>query len=118
MAIDRRPNAREISPARAATHPGRFAPTGRIGTRLGLTLGFAIGLASLWLFAAQAFAQNSRDPWTLTQTVQPNELLKEISESKGASRPTVVCVGFRPLYEGAHVPGAIFHGAASSSKGM
>ncbi len=118
MAIDRRPNACKISPARATISRDRSSRGARIRTHLGFTLSFAIGLVSLWLFAAHAFAQSSHDPWTLAQTVQPGDLLKEMSDPKAASRPTVVCVGFRPLYEGAHVPGAALHGAASSPKGM
>jgi thiosulfate/3-mercaptopyruvate sulfurtransferase len=58
------------------------------------------------------------DPWSAAQTIQPADLLKELGESNGAKRPVVVCVGFRPLYMGAHVPGAVFHGAAQSEQGL
>lgn len=33
-------------------------------------------------------------------------------------RPVIVCVGFRTLFEGAHVPGASFHGPAIEAKGL
>jgi thiosulfate/3-mercaptopyruvate sulfurtransferase len=60
----------------------------------------------------------SSDPWTPTQIVQPADLVKEISGSSQSSRPIVVCVGFHTLYQGAHVPGAVYHGAAMSEQGL
>ncbi|HUO34056.1 MAG TPA: hypothetical protein VMU43_03595 [Candidatus Acidoferrum sp.] len=60
-------------------------------------------------------AQSSPDPWSPAQTVQPQELVRELA---GSHRPIVVCVGFRPLFEGAHVPGAVFHGSASNTEGL
>ena len=58
------------------------------------------------------------DPWSASQTIQPSDLVKELNETKGAAKPVVVCVGFRPLFMGAHVPGAVFHGAAQSEQGL
>jgi|HubBroStandDraft_6_1064221.scaffolds.fasta_scaffold1107106_1 thiosulfate/3-mercaptopyruvate sulfurtransferase len=58
------------------------------------------------------------DPWSDSQTVQASDLVKELAESKGSARPIVVCTGFRPLFAGAHVPGAVFHGAAQSDQGL
>jgi thiosulfate/3-mercaptopyruvate sulfurtransferase len=58
------------------------------------------------------------DPWSDAQTVQAPGLVKELAESKGSAKPTVVCTGFRPLFAGAHVPGAVFHGAAQSEQGL
>jgi thiosulfate/3-mercaptopyruvate sulfurtransferase len=57
------------------------------------------------------------EPWTDTQTVQPAELVKELG-AKGKNRPVIVCAGFRALYEGAHVPGAVFHGPVSQPEGL
>ena len=65
---------------------------------------------------AQHPAQIPGDPWTPAQTVQPQDLLKELASA--SHRPVVVCVGFHPLFEGAHVPGAVFHGSASASEGL
>ena len=78
---------------------------------------------SAHVFAAKAAAvlapvPAQADPWPASQTIQPAELLKELGQSKAANRPVVVCVGFRPLYMGAHVPGAVFHGAAQSESGL
>lgn len=58
------------------------------------------------------------DPWTASQTVQPAEFAKELQSSSAANRPTIACVGFRPLYQGAHIPGSSFHGAASTEQGI
>jgi len=58
------------------------------------------------------------DPWTSAQTVQPEELAKELSEAKAGERPTIACVGFRVLYEGGHIPGASYHGPASKDDGL
>jgi thiosulfate/3-mercaptopyruvate sulfurtransferase len=57
------------------------------------------------------------EPWTTRQTIQPAELAKEISHHD-SRRPTIICVGFRTLYEGAHVPGAVFRGPAMSAEGL
>jgi len=92
-----------------------------------------VGLAFACLLAAIPFASGSTlssrvlaraldagpsDPWAASQTVQPDALAKELASSDQTKRPTVVCVGFRPLYEGAHIPGASFHGAASTAQGI
>lgn len=56
--------------------------------------------------------------WSDAQTVTPADLVKEIADTKSANKPVVVCAGVRVLYEGAHVPGAVFHGPASTPQGM
>jgi thiosulfate/3-mercaptopyruvate sulfurtransferase len=62
-------------------------------------------------------AAQSSDSWTARQTIEPAALVKELGSP--ASRPRfIACVGFRTLYEGAHVPGASFHGPAANSKGL
>ena len=58
------------------------------------------------------------DPWTEAQTVKPADLVKEMADAKGAQKPVVVCSGFRFLYDGGHVPGAVFHGPASKPEGL
>ena len=49
------------------------------------------------------------------QTIQPNELAKELANN---GKPTVVCVAPHFLYQGAHSPGALFHGPGSSPEGL
>jgi thiosulfate/3-mercaptopyruvate sulfurtransferase len=82
----------------------------------------AVALATLitaWpLHLNHTRADNSADPWTAAQTVQPAEFAKELSAATTDTKPTIVCVGFHALYEGAHIPGASFHGAASTVQGL
>jgi len=58
------------------------------------------------------------DPWTSAQIVTPAALVKELANAKGANRPVIVCAGFRVLFYGAHVPGAVFHGPAAHADGL
>jgi thiosulfate/3-mercaptopyruvate sulfurtransferase len=71
-------------------------------------------LGAFFLFAA--FAQKSSDPWKDSQTVQPAELNKELSDSKTA--PLVLFVGFQRLYRAGHIKGAEFHGSGGSTDGL
>lgn len=66
---------------------------------------------------SQTPAPATAEPWTLQQTVEPSALAKELTE-KSPRKPTIVCVGFHTLYEGAHIPGASFHGPASTPEGL
>ena len=68
--------------------------------------------------AAVAHAEDAGDPWSSAQAVQPEDLAKELAAPAHPGGPVVVCVGFRPLYQGAHVPHAVFHGAASTDAGL
>jgi thiosulfate/3-mercaptopyruvate sulfurtransferase len=63
-------------------------------------------------------AADRDDPWSASQTVQPADLAKELAGPARPDEPAVVCVGFRPLYQGAHIPRAVFHGAAASDQGL
>jgi hypothetical protein len=62
-------------------------------------------------------AQRTSDPWSPAQTVEPRDLAKELANAS-TTRPTVVCVGVHALYRAGHVPGASFHGPASSPEGL
>lgn len=57
------------------------------------------------------------DPWTAAETVEPSALVKELA-GPAANRPTVVCVAPHFLFEGGHIPGAIYHGPGSSPQGL
>ena len=91
-----------------------------------LTL-FAVAFGSMLATALCTFTPSLRtvlaatpganDPWTAAEVVQPAELAREIAEKKPTS-PTVLYVGFRPLFNGGHIPGAVFHGAGSTDAGM
>ena len=45
----------------------------------------------------------SSDPWAASQTVTPAALVAELIAKEQAGKPTVVCVGFRALYQGENV---------------
>ena len=57
------------------------------------------------------------DPWASSQLVQPAEFAQELVD-KSLSVPTVIYVGFRSLYAGGHIPGASYHGTASTEDGL
>jgi thiosulfate/3-mercaptopyruvate sulfurtransferase len=63
-------------------------------------------------------ADSSADPWTAAQAVQPADFAKELASATSENKPTIVCVGFHPLFAGAHIPGASFHGSASTAAGL
>jgi thiosulfate/3-mercaptopyruvate sulfurtransferase len=66
--------------------------------------------------SVRAPTAGGNDPWTTADVVQPADLAREISEKKPTL--TVLYVGFRPLFNGGHIPGAVFHGAGSTEAGM
>jgi thiosulfate/3-mercaptopyruvate sulfurtransferase len=57
------------------------------------------------------------DSWKSAREIAPAELVKKLAGPK-ASRPSVFQVGFRTLYDGGHIPGAIFAGPASTPDGL
>jgi thiosulfate/3-mercaptopyruvate sulfurtransferase len=57
------------------------------------------------------------DPWADSQLVQPAKFAHELVD-KSLSVPTVIYVGFRSLYAGGHIPGASYHGTASTEEGL
>lgn len=54
--------------------------------------------------------------WKDARQISPAELAKKLS-GPAARRPVVLQIGFEVLYEGAHIPGAIFAGPASTVEG-
>jgi hypothetical protein len=56
------------------------------------------------------------DPWTESQLVQPASLVQELANK--TNPPTIVYVGPRALFTGAHIPGSVFHGTASTEPGL
>ncbi len=57
------------------------------------------------------------DPWTAAQTVQPTQFVTELQQKKDPHR-LVIYVGMRTLYNGAHIPGAVYYGPGSSEQGI
>jgi thiosulfate/3-mercaptopyruvate sulfurtransferase len=73
--------------------------------------------AMLVLSDLTSLRANPEDPWTLKQTVQPADFVKELQQEKDPY-PTVIYVGVKTLYEGAHIPGAAFYGPGSTEQGL
>ena len=79
-------------------------------------------IAGALLFHARSlrpasYAAQSREPCSHDEVVTPEELVKELS-NPGSQRPAVVCAGVEFLYEGAHVPGALYLGPGREPKGI
>jgi thiosulfate/3-mercaptopyruvate sulfurtransferase len=60
---------------------------------------------------------NPEEPWTGKQTVQVAAFAKELQQERDPY-PTVIYVGVKALYEGAHIPGAVFYGPGSTEQGL
>jgi thiosulfate/3-mercaptopyruvate sulfurtransferase len=82
-----------------------------------LVVAFCAPLAMAPICRAQASPAGGPDPWTAAQLVQAADLVKELSVKNDAT-PAVLYVGFRTLFEGGHIPGASFHGTASTETGL
>jgi hypothetical protein len=52
------------------------------------------------------------DPWTAAQTVQPAQLVIELQQEKDP-HVLVIYVGVKTLYNGGHIPGAVYYGPGS-----
>lgn len=97
-------------------------------TTIGVIAAAAILCASSFFLRTSASGRaNSRTspnlddqqtPWKPSETIDAASLAKAVSDSNSANPPIIVCVGFHTLYEGAHIRGASFHGAASTPQGL
>jgi hypothetical protein len=108
----------------------RESRNGRILSASGVTVLLAVGAALLplrgaWTASGSASAgasepqtQPQSEPWSSAQTLQPADFARELAASKSANKSTVVCVGFHTLFQGAHIPGASFHGPGNSAQGL
>lgn len=56
------------------------------------------------------------EPFSAGSLIEPDQLAGTLSQSK--EKPPVVCVGVKVLYEGAHVPGALYLGPARTADGL
>jgi len=74
-------------------------------------------LVTVLLCACILPAAGRDEPWTAKQTVEPADLAKELQQEKDPY-PTLIYVGVKALYEGAHIPGAVFYGPGSSEQGL
>jgi len=81
-----------------------------------LVLSSAI-LAVSSIFALRSLRATPEDPWRSVQTVEAADLAKELQQEKDPY-PTVIYVGVKTLYEGGHIPGAVFYGPSSTEQGL
>jgi thiosulfate/3-mercaptopyruvate sulfurtransferase len=82
-----------------------------------LTIVFGVSATLIWIPPTGGEEKRSTDPWTAAQTVQPAELARELGDKNGTPS-TIVYVGFHTLFAGGHIPGATFHGSASTEQGL
>jgi thiosulfate/3-mercaptopyruvate sulfurtransferase len=66
---------------------------------------------------AKSAAPPDSDPWTASQTITPADMAKELHVERDPA-VTIIYVGVRTLYSGAHIPGATFHGPGSTQQGI
>src|SRR5579864_4855340 len=74
-----------------------------------------IRFALLTLAATLCFSQNTSDPWTAANLLEPSALAQELQSGK---TPTVLCVAFPPLYNDKHIVHALFGGPGSKPEGL
>lgn len=78
---------------------------------------FAVAITFLPLRGIRGEERKSSDPWPDSQALQPADLARELAD-KSLPQPTVAYVGFHTLFVGGHIPGASFHGPASTEAGL
>lgn len=79
----------------------------RVGWRIVL-IALAIAMASVvFVSLKQVPAQSFPDTWTAAQVMTPEQLVQELA---GPTKPTVIAVTFKQIYDRAHVPGALYFG--------
>jgi len=83
----------------------------------GLAVLFATAATFVSAPASRGDEKKPSDPWTSAQIVQAGDFVHELGE-KNETPPTIVYVGFRTLFAGGHIPGATFHGTASTEQGL
>lgn len=84
----------------------------RLRAKTAAVLGFACLGAVLATIALHAASNGGPDP----QVIQAPELVKLLQGPAGA-KPLVIQVGFRTLYDQAHIPGSEYVGPASEAQG-
>lgn len=85
---------------------------------LGLCASLPVAIALGHQSNSSSPQDQSRDPWAAEEILRPPEFALQLNSQNRAPSPTVLYVGFRTLFEGGHVPGAVFHGTASTEKGL
>jgi thiosulfate/3-mercaptopyruvate sulfurtransferase len=63
-------------------------------------------------------SKGDQNPWAAAESVEPARLAAELASADSGSKPTILYIGLKPLFEGAHITGATFHGTASTAQGL
>src|SRR5215510_13323148 len=74
-------------------------------------------LPSAGSLSNSATAPPPSDPWSVAQTISPDDFAKELQLKRDLA-PIIVYVGVRTLYAGARIPGAVFRGPGSTEQGL
>jgi len=82
-----------------------------------ITLLIAASAAIAFVPATCGDEKMSTDPWTAAQILRPSDLARALDD-KNEKSPTIIYVGFHTLFAGGHIPGATFHGSASTEQGL
>src|SRR5262252_5712635 len=83
-----------------------------------LSRAFSIPIAIAIFLAVPGIPSSAAptDPWTAGQTISPADFAKELQKKDPSLK--IIYVGVRTLYEGAHIPGAVFRGPGSKEEGI
>lgn len=95
--------------------PVRFGVIG-VGLLTGASFGTSVVPAGSSALERAAQGE-SAEPWSKAEVLEASDLAHELG-AKNGDAPTIVYVGFRTLFIGGHIPGATFHGTASTEKGL
>ncbi len=76
-----------------------------------------VGMVIGTVESAPARQSNSAAGWSEGQLIEPAALVSKL-RAPLRNRAVILQVGFRVLYEGAHIPGAIYAGPASTREGL
>ena len=79
-------------------------------------------LAAAWLLmvalAPAIFAAQSAESVPATSLIEPEQLAALLKETPVAKQPLLLQVGFRKLYDQAHIPGSEYAGPATTPEGL
>lgn len=85
---------------------------------LGLCASLPVAIALGHQHSSSNPKEQSHEPWAPEEILQPAEFALQLNVQNRGQSPTLLYVGFRTLFEGGHIPGAVFHGTASNEKGL
>lgn len=90
----------------------------RMSKRFRFWFAIVVSLAALLPIVDAARVEGrASDPWTNAQLISPAALNAQWEQLKG-EKPLIVNVGFRRLYNQAHIPGALYFGPAAKPEGL